>query len=427
MTVQNIQLEAARIVSSVLQGRNLTQVLSESLRQHAQFTAQQRGALQDLCYGTLRHYGRLASVLNHLMERPARDAMLQHLLLVALYQLEFSKAGSHVVVDQAVHAAKRLNATAGGLVNAVLRNFQRKREALLETADRHEESRYSYSQWWIDALKKQYGNSAFAILEAGNQHPPMTLRVNARHATATEYQELLASHDIAARLVEPDALILEHPMAVERLPKFTEGWVSVQDAGAQYAARLLDVHDGMRVLDACAAPGGKAAHLLELGDVELVALDKDEQRLARVRENLQRLRLDAQIVCGDAAMPQDWWDGKLFQRILADVPCSATGVVRRHPDIKWLRRPADIDAFARQQAQILEAMWSLLAIDGKLLYATCSIFGRENQQVIDAFLAQHPEATQEKITLLPSMVQGGQLLPNEQHDGFFYALLHKKN
>lgn len=425
--MQNIQLEAARVVSCVLQGRNLTQVLTESLRQHSQFTAQQRGALQDLSYGSLRHYGRLAFVLNKLMERPARDVMLQHLLLVALYQLEFSKAGSHVIVDQAVRAAKRLNATSGGLVNGVLRNFQRKREMLLEAADRQDESRYSYPQWWIDALKKQYGDSACAILEAGNQHPPMALRVNARHATAMEYQALLASHDIAAQVVEPDALILERPMAVERLPKFVEGWVSVQDAGAQYAACLLDVHNGMRVLDACAAPGGKAAHLLELADVELVALDKDEQRLARVRENLQRLRLTAQIVCGDAAKPRGWWDGKPFQRILADVPCSASGVVRRHPDIKWLRRPADIDAFARQQAQILEALWPLLAIDGKLLYATCSIFGRENQQVIDVFLAQHSEATQEKPVLLPDMARGGQLLPNEQHDGFFYALLHKKN
>ncbi len=375
-----------------------------------------------MCYGTLRHYSRLAFMLNKLMERPARDELLQHLLLVALYQLEFSKVGSHVIVDQAVRAAKLLNAAAAGLVNAVLRNFQRKREALLEAANRNDESRYSYAQWWIDAVKKQYGERAHAILEAGNQHPPMTLRVNARHATATEYQTLLASQDIAARFVEPDALILERPLAVERLPKFAEGWVSVQDAGAQYAARLLDVQNGMRVLDACAAPGGKTAHLLEFADIELVAVDKDEQRLVRVRENMQRLGLKAQVVCGDAASPNDWWDGKPFQRILADVPCSASGVVRRHPDIKWLRRPADIEGFAKQQTQILEALWSLLAIDGKLLYATCSIFSRENQQVIDTFLAHHSEAAQDKI----AMLQEGQLLPDEQHDGFFYALLHKK-
>ena len=419
----HVQLEAARVVNSVLQGRNLTQVLAESLRQHTQFSAQQRGALQDLCYGTLRHYGRLTFVLNKLMQHPPRDEMLQYLLLVALYQLEFSKVGSHVIVDQAVRAAKVLNAGGGGLVNAVLRNFQRKREALLEAANHNDESRYSYSQWWIDAVKTQYGERAHAILEAGNQHPPMTLRINTRHTSATAYQTLLASQAIVAHLVEPDALILGCPVAVERLPKFAEGWVSVQDAGAQYATLLLDVQEGMRVLDACAAPGGKTAHLLEIADIELVALDKDESRLVRVRENLQRLGLMAEVVCGDAASPDDWWDGKTFQRILADVPCSASGVVRRHPDIKWLRRPADIEGFAKQQAQILEALWSLLSIDGKLLYATCSIFSRENQQVIDAFLAHHPEAAQDKIDLL----QEGQLLPNEQHDGFFYALLHKKN
>ena len=419
--MQHVQLEAAKVVSSVLQGRNLTQVLTESLRQHPQFSAQQRGALQDMCYGTLRHYGRLVFMLNKLMERPARDELLQHLLLVALYQLEFSKVGQHVIVDQAVRASKLLSATAGGLVNAVLRNFQRKREALLEAANHNDESRYSYSQWWIDAVRKQYGERAHAILETGNQHPPMALRVNTRHTTAAEYQTLLASQDITARLVEPDALILGRPVTVERLPKFAEGWVSVQDAGAQYAARLLNVQDGMRVLDACAAPGGKAAHLLEFADIELVAVDKDEQRLVRVRENMQRLGLKAQVVCGDAASPLVWWDGIPFQRILADVPCTASGVVRRHPDIKWLRRSADIEGFAKQQAQILEALWSLLAIDGKLLYATCSIFLRENQQVIDAFLAHHPEAAQDKIDLL----QEGQLLPNEQHDGFFYGLLHK--
>jgi 16S rRNA (cytosine967-C5)-methyltransferase len=423
MIMQHVQLEAARVVNSVLQGRNLTQVLAESLRQHSEFPPQQRGALQDLCYGTLRHYGTLSFVLDKLMQRPSRDDMLRQLLLVALYQLEFSKVGQHVVVDQAVRAGKILNAAAGGLVNAVLRNFQRKRETLLEAANHNDESRYSYPQWWIAAVKKQYGEQAHAILEAGNQHPPMTLRSNARKTSAQDYLTLLTLQDIAARLVEPDALILERPIGVERLPKFTEGWVSVQDAGAQYATLLLDVQDGMRVLDACAAPGGKSAHLLETADIELVALDKDEQRLVRVSENLQRLQLKAEVVCGDAASPDVWWDGKTFQRILADVPCSASGVVRRHPDIKWLRRPADIESFARQQAQILEALWPLLAINGKLLYATCSIFARENQQVIDAFLQHHPEAVQESIAPL----KHGQLLPDEQHDGFFYALLHKKD
>lgn len=423
--MQQIQLEAAKIVGKVVRnGRNLTQVLSETLRKQSDFTAQERGALQDLCYGTLRFYARLAFILDSLLERSVREPSLRCLLLVALYQLQHTKAGQHAIVDQAVRATKNLDPAASGLVNAVLRNFLRKQPSLLEAADQNDESRFAYPQWWIDALKAQYGEQAAAILQAGNQHPPMALRVNVRHTTAAEYQALLLQQDIESHRVEPDALILQHPVAVERLPKFSEGWVSVQDAGAQYAAKLLDVHDGMRVLDVCSAPGGKAAHLLEISDIEMVAADKDEVRLQRVRDNLQRLRLKAQVVCGDAAKPESWWDGKPFQRILADVPCSASGVVRRHPDIKWLRRPEDIESFATQQSQILEALWPLLAGDGKLLYVTCSIFARENQEVIAIFLARHENANRVELSLPETM--DGQLLPNDEHDGFFYALLHKR-
>lgn len=423
--MQRIQLEAAKIVGKVVRnGRNLTQVLSETLRKQSDFTAQERGALQDLCYGTLRFYARLAFILDSLLERHVRESTLRFLLLVALYQLQHTKAGQHAVVDQAVRATKNVDSAASGLVNAVLRNFLRKQSSLLEAADQNEESRFSYPQWWIDMLKAQYGEQAAAILEAGNQHPPMALRVNVQHTTAAEYQALLLQQDIESHRVEPDALILQHPTAVERLPKFSEGWVSVQDAGAQYAARLLDVQGGMRILDVCAAPGGKTAHLLEISDIKMVAVDKDEARLQRVRENLHRLRLKAQVVCGDAAEPESWWDGKPFQRILADVPCSASGVVRRHPDIKWLRRPEDIENFAAQQSQILEALWPLLAGDGKLLYVTCSIFARENQEVIAKFLAQHENANRIGLSLQETM--DGQLLPNGEHDGFFYALLHKR-
>jgi len=224
-------------------------------------------------------------------------------------------------------------------------------------------------------------------------------------------------------LVAPDALQLDKPVPVDRLPGFFDGMVSIQDAGAQYAARLLDIHDGMRVLDACAAPGGKTAHILELADAEMVAVDKDAERLQRVAENLQRLQLTAQLVVGDAAEPDVWWDGKPFQRILADVPCSASGVVRRHPDIKWLRRSTDIAGFAAQQLGILRALWRLLAQDGKLLYATCSVFHQENEQVVGLFLAQHTDARRLPVAL-PDNLQG-QLLPDHQHDGFFYALLQK--
>jgi 16S rRNA (cytosine967-C5)-methyltransferase len=421
--MQTTQQDASQVVCQVLGGRNLNQVLDTYLQSDRRLSQQQRGALRDLSFGTLRFYCRLNWLLERLLHKPIKDTQLRCLLLVALYQLLYSKSAAHAIVDHAVRAVRKQNAAASGLVNAVLRNFLRNRDALLAAVEQNEEAHYAYPQWWIDIIKSQYGKSAEAVLLAGNQHPPMTLRVNRRRTTAENYLQLLAQHEIPASIVAPHAILLEHPLSVEKLPGFHEGLVSVQDAGAQYAAQLLDVHDNMRVLDACSAPGGKSAHLLELAQIELLAVDKDDQRLQKVRENLERLHLSADLRCGDAAQPEGWWDGKLFQRILADVPCSASGVVRRHPDIKWLRRPGDIDKFARQQLQILDALWRLLASDGKLLYATCSAFTRENQQVIDEFKQQHDDAR--SIPLSIENMNGGQLLPDDQHDGFYYALLHK--
>ena len=419
-----IQQSASQVVGQVLSGRNLNQVLQATLQATPQLTPQQRGAFQDLCYGTLRFYGQLVRVLEQLLHQPLADEGVRCLLLVALYQLQYGKAVPYAVVDHAVRAAQKINARTSGLVNAVLRNFLRQRESLLKNANSHEEGCYSYPQWWIDQVRSQYGDHTEAVLLAGNQHPPMTLRVNHRRNTTAEYLDLLTLNNIPASLIAPDAVLLGHPLPVGQLPGFFDGLVSVQDAGAQYAATLLDVRNGMHVLDACAAPGSKTTHLLELAQIDLLAVDKDAQRLEKVRENLQRLQLHAQLQVGDAAQPSDWWDGKLFQRILADVPCSATGVVRRHPDIKWLRRPTDLAGFAQQQLAILNALWQLLERDGKLLYATCSIFAQENQQVTNEFLRQHDDAQP-----LPLHVPGlneGQLLPNDQHDGFYYALLQKR-
>ncbi|MBI3479433.1 MAG: 16S rRNA (cytosine(967)-C(5))-methyltransferase RsmB [Nitrosomonadales bacterium] len=422
--MHNIQLAAGQIIQQVLvDGRNLNQVLDESLSRKAVWTPAQRAALQDLSYGTLRFYGQLDALLSALLHKPLSDRRIYYVLLVALYQLQYSKAARHAVVDHAVRSAQMLNPKISGLVNAILRNFLRSQADLLARAAQHETGRYSHPPWWITELQTQYGERSEQILEAGNQRPPMTLRINKRRVSTADYFSLLARHEISARFIEPDALQLERPVSVDKLPGFFDGLVSVQDAGAQYAALLLDVHDGIRVLDACAAPGGKTAHILELAAVEMVAVDKDEKRLQRVAENLQRLGLTAQLVGGNAAEPIEWWDGKPFQRILADVPCSASGVVRRHPDIKWLRRPADIDDFAKQQLNILQALWRLLARDGKLLYATCSIFQQENERVVAAFLAQQPDARRQAVTLPDGIT--GQLLPNDQHDGFFYALLQK--
>ena len=421
--MHTIQQTAAQVVCRVMDGRNLNQLLNAALQTSPRLSPQDRGALQDLSYGTLRFYGQLTNVLDQLLNKPLHDEKIRYLLLIALYQLHYTKAASHAVVDHAVRAARKVNEGASGLVNAVLRNFLRKQDALLASAANDEMGRYSYPQWWINAVKKQYGECAETILLAGNQHPPMTLRVNSRRTTPAEYLTLLTQKNIPASLISPDAVLLHHPVQVGHLPGFADGLASVQDAGAQLAANLLDVHDGMRVLDACAAPGGKTTHLLELAQIDLTALDIDEQRLQRVRENLQRLELVAQLQMGDASQPQTWWDGTLFQRILADVPCSASGVVRRHPDIKWLRRPEDIDGFARQQLKILNALWQLLAKNGKFLYVTCSVFARENQQVITEFLQHHADASQ--LPLSVHYLNEGQLLPNDQHDGFFYALLHK--
>lgn len=421
---QHIQLAASTVVQQVLaNGRNLNQVLDEMLRDKATWMSAQRAALQDLSYGTLRYYGQLQAILEMLLHKPLPDEYVRFLLLVAMYQLQYGKSAHHAVVDHAVRAAQSINPRASGLVNAILRNFLRNQAALLEQSRQRAEGKYSYPQWWIDELNAQYGERSAEILEAGNQHPPMTLRVNQRRNTTADYLALLNQHNLPAGLIEPNALQLDKPVPVDKLPGFFDGLVSVQDAGAQYAAGLLDVHDGMRVLDACAAPGGKTAHILERATVNMVAVDKDAKRLQRVAENLQRLGLTAQLVVGDAAEPDEWWDGKFFQRILADVPCSASGVVRRHPDIKWLRRRSDIAGFAAQQLHILGALWRLLAQDGKLLYTTCSVFHQENEQVIAAFLAHQQDAVRLPV-LLPNDSEG-QLLPNDQHDGFFYALLQK--
>ena len=422
--MHNIQIAASQIVQQVLvDGRNLNQVLEESLGRKAVWTPSQRAALQDLSYGTLRFYGQLDALLGELLHKPLSDRRIYYVLLVALYQLQYSKAAKHAVVDHAVRSAQMVNKKLSGVVNAILRNFLRSQADLLERAEQHATGRYSYPQWWIDELQAQYGERSAAILEAGNQHPPMSLRVNQRRTTTEEYLVQLTLQGLSARLIEPDALQLDKPVPVDKLPGFHAGLVSVQDAGAQYAARLLDVHGGMRVLDACAAPGGKTSHILELAEVEMVAVDKDAKRLQRVADNLQRLELTAQLLVGDAAGPEKWWDGKCFQRILADVPCSASGVVRRHPDIKWLRRSSDIASFAAQQLDILRVLWRLLAQDGKLLYTTCSVFHQENNQVIAAFLAQQSDARLLPMTLTDDI--DGQLLPNDKHDGFFYALLQK--
>lgn len=414
---------AAQAIAQVLEGRNLTQALDQLWRQNPQLTPQQRAMTQDFSYGALRHYGRLSAFLNQLIEKRLEDEAVRCLLLAGLYQLEYGKASSYAVVDHAVKATVRMKKPwANGLVNAVLRNFLRRREVLLTETEADEEAIYSYPQWWIDKLKQHYPEHWVGILEAGNGHPPLTLRVNRRHIGAEDYLRQLESSGITARYLGGEAVMLAQPVPVEKLPGFTDGEVSVQDYGAQFAAHFLDLQDGMRVLDACCAPGGKTGHALETADVAMTAIDSEEVRLARTRSNLDRLGLSARrLVVGDSGDPAAWWDGQPFDRILADVPCSASGIVRRHVDIKWLRRETDIVSFTRQQSRILRGLWRTLSNGGKLLYVTCSIFPEENQRQIDAFLAEQADARQLPL----EEPRDGQLLPCADHDGFFYALLQK--
>ncbi len=417
--MRNLQKLAAGALEEVLAGAALHQVLPRRLQQLE--TPGERGALQDIVYGSLRQLGRLDAWLVALLERPLTDPELGWLLRVALYQLAYTRAPAHAVVHNAVTAAGE--GWRRGLANAVLRNFQRRRPELEKLADEQPRARWSHPDWWIAILQAEHPAHWQDILEASQQHPPFTLRINSRHGDVAGYLQRLTEAGLPARQTGPDAVTLDKAVPVHTLPGFDAGDVSVQDAGAQWAARLLDAQPGERILDACAAPGGKTGHILERADVRLTAVDADVARLARVEENLNRLQLNATLVEGDAAQPETWWDGQPFDRILADVPCSASGVVRRNPDIKWLRRPDDIPQFAAQQAVMLEALWRLLVPGGTLLYATCSLFNEENDGQVRAFLARH--AGDAERCPLPEPFSHGSLLPDAEHDGFFYALLRK--
>lgn len=416
------QQVAAERVATVLAGRSLARRRAddEGLAQG------ERAAALDLTQGTLRHLGSLRAVVAQMAARPITDRRVEALLLVALYQLWQTRNAPHAIVDHAVRATRMLGAeAAAGFVNALLRRFLREREPLLQRAVATPEGRWSLPAWWIEKLQRQLGPSASGVLAASLEHPPMSVRFNRRRTSLEAVRARFEADGIGARVLSNEALLLEQPVPASRLPGFDAGLVSIQDAGAQWAARLLDLCDGQRVLDACAAPGGKSAHILETADVDLLALDVDAQRLEDVERQFARLGLKATLRAADATATATWWDGRAFDRILLDAPCSASGIVRRHPDAKWLRRPADIDGFARQQARLLDALWQVLAPGGTLLYATCSVFVEENRDTVRAFLERHPDARHSEP--VPLADSGGQLLPDQEHDGFFYAPLRKSD
>lgn len=433
--MQIAQQLAALTVRKVLDGSTLPAALAELAPQERDALGRRRALVQELAYGTLRHWGTLDALVRRLAAKPFADPVLACLVAVALYQLGHTRAPSFAVVDHAVNAAASLTRPAArSLVNALLRRYLREREALDATVLADPVARWSHPRWWIDCVRREYPEDWQAILAAGNARPPLALRVNPRVNSREALLAAFSVAGIAATAAGAAGIIVEPARPVPELPGYADGAFSVQDLGAQLAAALLRLAPHQRVLDACAAPGGKTTHLVELADVELVALDSDEARLARVHENLARLRLDAprvRVVLGDAGNPEAWWDGRPFDRILADAPCTASGVVRRHPDGKWLRREADIASFARRQSRLLDALWPCLARNGLLLYSTCSVFHEENEARIAAFLAHHPEALRESLTFAPEIAhRGAQLLPSlpgasHNQDGFFYALLRK--
>lgn len=412
----------ARALAAVASGQALPRALAEVFAART-MPASTRGAIQDLAYRSLRRWGTAHALLGELASRAPSQARLQALLCSALALLseEPPAYAPHTIVDQAVNAcaADRELSRAKGMVNAVLRRFLREREPLLAKVTQQDEARWNYPSWWIAALREAWPAQWVAVLEAGNQPPPLTLRVNQRQTSVGAYLEKLAAQGIAARQIGPAAVRMTRPRPVQEILGFDQGEVSVQDAAAQLAAPLLGADDGMRVLDACAAPGGKTGHLLELADIDLTALDQDSERLARVGQNLGRLSLSAQLRTGDARS-RNWWDGRPFDRILADVPCTASGIVRRHPDIRWLRRPADGTRLAALSAEILDNLWGMLKPGGRLLLATCSLWPEESELQAQRMVRLHrAERLAAPAQLLPVSDE------HSDHDGLFYALFAK--
>ncbi|MEE7627104.1 16S rRNA (cytosine(967)-C(5))-methyltransferase RsmB [Methylobacter sp. Wu8] len=427
----NTRLVAARVLSRVLQdGQSLTAALDNAFS--AIESGKDRAFIQALCYGVCRQFHRLDFILSQLLDKPLKDADVKALALVGLYQLKFMRVKPHAAVSETVLAARK-KPWAKSLINAVLRTYLREQEGLEHKADKFQVAALSHPDWLIKQIERDWPEQALNIFLENNRQPPMVLRVNLAKTSRESYLQRLTGQDVAAQAVSfcPSAIRLDKPAPVELLPGFADGLVSVQDAAAQLAAGLLDVRPGQRVLDVCAAPGGKAAHILEtqLQLKELVAVDIDGARMQRVSENLQRLNLQAKLVVGDAAKPEEWWDGQLFDRILLDAPCSALGVIRRHPDIKLLRRAEDIGQLQVLQKSILQAVWPLLAPGGLLLYATCSILKQENEQQVQAFLAGRNDAVESPIEADwgSAGACGRQIFTGESAmDGFYYARIGKQ-
>ncbi len=437
-TPAEIRAQAALLLMQVVdEGRSM-----DTLLENRSDAPQERGLLRSLCYGSVRWHWRLLAVLTRLSSQPPQDLQpeVRALALVGLYQLLHTDIAAHAAVAETVEAARSLDLNrATGFLNAILRRCQREAEAITQEVDADLAVRSAHPQWLVAQLQQDWPEKVESILNANNEHPPFWLRVNTRHITRDAYRDLLTAQGLQSSVSDyaPEAVLLPQAVDVPSLPGFSEGWIAVQDAAAQLAAHLLAAEPGQRVLDACAAPGGKTCHILELQSQlkEMVAVDVSTARMRRVHGNLKRLGLEATLITGDASDPDSWWNGRLFDRILLDVPCSATGVIRRHPDIKLLRRASDIDNMAVRQAELLSRAWPLLAPGGRLVYASCSALRAENAEVVDAFLEEMPDARDVTAAARAAFVKAADQWPAETGwaipagtgamDGFYYACLHK--
>lgn len=421
---------AAQIMLQVLdQGKSLSSLLPAA---QAELTAKDLPLVQEICFGICRVLPRLEAIIRLLVEKPlkSKTRLVHCLILVGLYQLLYLRVPTHAAVSEVVSATKPLKLDSfRGLINGVLRRFLREQDHLLAKVDQHWQT--LHPEWLVNKLKKTYPHWR-DIIDANNQKPPMWIRINLQHTNATDYRQQLG--DLANNAADPSACVpdcavrLPSPVPVQQLPNFAAGWVTVQDAHAQWSAILLGAQNGELILDACAAPGGKTTHILERApQAQVIALDIEASRLKRVEENLKRLNQSATVICGDASQPAQWLEpDTMFDRILLDAPCSATGVIRRHPDIKWLRQERDIAELAALQQRILTALWPRLKPHGTLLYATCSILAEENSEQITRFLAETPNARLEPLQFGTETVQYKQFLPQQAGgDGFFYAKLRK--
>lgn len=431
----NLRALAAKLLFEVIaEGRSLTTVLPAYKSQCTE--AKDAAFLQSLAFGVLRHYAFLNVLFKQLVSKglSEKDELVHYLLCLGFYQLKYMRVPHHAALSETVEAARVLHKPhLAGLVNAVLRNYLRKQAALDEQALEQEEARYLHPAWFIRKVKRAWPNDWQAVFQGNNEQAPLTIRVNTRLISVPNYLEALAAAGFEASVVDEalPAIALAEAQDVRQLPGFKEGWFYAQDVSAQRAVPLLSLEPGLRVLDVCAAPGGKTTHIVEAEPrlAEVVAVDNSAERSERIRENLTRMRAEVRMIVGDACRPAGWWDKRPFDRILVDVPCSAVGVIRRHPDIKWLRRERDIPDLVRQQLAILKSIWPLLKPAGILVYTTCSILPEENEGVIEAFLKTHPDAVSVPITMSLGKPQrfGHQILPGDANqDGFYYARLQKR-